>query len=276
MRGHLVIAGGGTLPSAVWAEFAARAGGASARIAVITDASNRTDAGVEAVNAFREFGAEALTLRADAAGDARSFLESATGVWMSGGDQNHLMSALAASGAGELVSAMYGRGVVVGGTSAGAAVMSERMITGNELEGQGSDADGDAPSAFRAIRQGGIETSAGLGLLREAIVDQHFLRRKRHNRLICAVLESQTKLGVGIDEETALVVEPSGLWRVIGASSVVVYDARRADVASADALGATGMLMHVLPAGSTYHPELAMAKLPGAEEFSGQERVELH
>jgi cyanophycinase len=97
-----------------------------------------------------------------------------------------------------------------------------------------------------------------------AIVDQHFLRRKRHNRLISLVLEREPHLGVGIDESTALLVHADGHWSVEGASVVLIYDARRAAITSASAktLGATDIAMHVLPAGSSFDPVAGRARLP--------------
>lgn len=73
-------------------------------------------------------------------------------------------------------------------------------------------------------------TADGFGFITDAIVDQHFVRRKRHNRLISLVLESPQRLGVGIDESTALMIGPDGIWRVMGASVVVIHDARGASV----------------------------------------------
>ena len=99
-------------------------------------------------------------------------------------------------------------------------------------------------------------SSEGLGFLPEAIVDQHFIRRERHNRLMSAVLERPSLLGVGIDESTALEVRPDGRWRVLGESAVVIYDARRAHVTDGrqPLLGATGLQVHVLPSGAVFDP----------------------
>jgi cyanophycinase len=113
-------------------------------------------------------------------------------------------------------------------------------------------------------------------LIDGVIIDQHFVRRKRHNRLISLVLEGPPHLAAGIDESTALVVRPDGSWEVRGASVVVIYDARRAGlgpVAAArdplaqvrdpvSALAGTGILMHVLPAGGRFDPATGRATLP--------------
>jgi cyanophycinase len=114
------------------------------------------------------------------------------------------------------------------------------------------------------IARENIVTDSGFALISGAIVDQHFLRRKRHNRLISLVLERAPHLGVGIDESTVLIVGPDGQWRVNGASVAVIYDARSADITppAASILGAAGLRMHVLPAGATFNPRTGEARLP--------------
>ena len=88
-------------------------------------------------------------------------------------------------------------------------------------------------------------------------------RRKRNNRLVSLVLEQPVHLGVGVDESTALIVEPDGRWRIAGESVAVIYDARRTAITTPGTpLGASGMLMHVLPAGSRYDPRTGIATLP--------------
>jgi cyanophycinase len=114
------------------------------------------------------------------------------------------------------------------------------------------------------IARDNVVTDSGFALIKSAIIDQHFLRRKRANRLISLVLERAPHLGVGIDESPALIVGPTGPWRVAGASTVTIYDARSAQItpASTHVLGAAGMRMHVLPAGATFDPRTGTAKLP--------------
>ena len=140
--------------------------------------------------------------------------------------------------------------------------MSQLMITGDERRPGG--ARRDTSSAYLTIARDNIVVDTGFALIRDAIVDQHFLRRKRHNRLISAVLERSPHLGVGIDESTALVVHPDGHWSVAGASVVVIYDARAARITSAtsDVLGAAEIRMHVLPAGSRFYPANGRVELP--------------
>jgi len=95
-------------------------------------------------------------------------------------------------------------------------------------------------------------------------VDQHFVRRKRHNRLLSLVLENPSLVGAGIDEETALEVAPGGLWHVIGAGVVVVYDARGARVVprGTHQLAAADVRVHVLPSGSAFDPRRGRVSLP--------------
>ena len=114
------------------------------------------------------------------------------------------------------------------------------------------------------IARDNIVTDTGFALVGSAIIDQHFLRRKRHSRLISLVLERAPHLGIGIDESTALIIPPAGPWKIAGASAAVIYDARTSAITatSSHVLGATGMRMHVLPAGSTFDVKTGKATLP--------------
>jgi len=97
-------------------------------------------------------------------------------------------------------------------------------------------------------------TVEGLGFIKTAIIDQHFVTRKRHNRLISLVAEMPQLLGIGIDEETAIIVGPEETFEVIGNRNVVIYDGAPASVTitPAKAVGFQGMLMHVLLAGDRF------------------------
>jgi cyanophycinase len=141
--------------------------------------------------------------------------------------------------------------------------MTTPMITGDERQLGGARPPRDRSDAFLTIARENIITAEGFALLPNAVVDQHFVRRKRHNRLMSLVLEDPTRIGVGIDESTALVVHPDGRWSVLGESVAVVYDARQSTVtpAAAPVLGATGLRVHVLPAGSSFDPKAGVAAL---------------
>ena len=218
----------------------ALAGGSRAVVVVLAQASAVAHAGDDTADMFREAGAREVVNLDVTRPDAAGVVDRATLIWFPGGDQSRLMKALAATPVLAAVRARHAAGAVVGGTSAGAAVMSRVMLTG--------DAD------LQSITAGATVTAEGLGLWPGVIVDQHFLRRQRVNRLLAAVLDHPDLVGVGIDEQTAVVVTGSR-FEVAGASSVVVIDARRAVVTRAPA-GARpsgrGLSLHVLTSGMSF------------------------
>jgi cyanophycinase len=266
-RGSLVIVGGGPRGEAITQKFIALAGGAGrARILVLPMASSLPETGPESVEEFQKHGVAAwsMNLTRDQAMDpatARA-LDSATGIWFPGGDQVRIMAVLDGTPTAAAIRARYVQGAVIGGTSAGAAVMSTPMITGDERAPGG--ARRDTTQSFITVAREDVVVASGLSLIPDAVVDQHFLRRRRHNRLISVVLEHPSLLGIGIDESTALVVEPGKRWSIIGESAAIVYDARRATITPAGApiLGAADVRMHVLPSGSSFDPATGNARLP--------------
>ena len=275
-RGALVIVGGGPIPDEIDRRFIELAGGpAQARIVVIPNASaDAAAAGKAKVDDYAQLGASAVTLdltTVPAGSDsAARLLGAATGIWFPGGVQSRLTRVMLGTPALDSVRSRYRRGAVVGGTSAGAAIMSDPMITGDERRPGGTRPPRDSSDAWLTVDRENVVTAAGFGLLRGVVVDQHFLRRKRHNRLISLVLERPTEIGAGIDESTALVVGADGRWEVIGASQVVVYDARPARVTGrGTSLGAAGVRLHILPAGSTFDPVTGSATVPGSASAGG-------
>lgn len=256
--GPLVIVGGGRQPAALVEEFVRLAGGAGrARIVVFAMASRDGEASGEAKAAdFRALGAAARNIwigreAADRDSVVR-LLDGATGIWFGGGDQNRLLAVLAGTRTLDAIVARHRAGAVVGGTSAGAAVLSTPMITGEERRALGRD----STEQWTAIARDRVVTTTGFPFVTDAVVDQHFVRRRRHNRLLSLVLAGPVHLGAGIDEGTALIVEPDGGWRVAGESVVVIYDARRARITPPDssALAATDVRLHVLRAGMRFRP----------------------
>lgn len=239
--GALVLVGGGGTTPEILARTLELAGGPNAIVAVLPQSSALEDAGDSSVAMWLGAGArEAAKVPFEPAAAARAALERATLIWMPGGDQNRFMKAIAGTGLDDLIRARHRAGALVGGTSAGAAVISGAMITG--------DAD------LQSITAGKTVLGAGLGLWPDAIVDQHFLRRQRTNRLISAVLDRPTLVGIGIDEATAVIVRGS-TFEVVGRSSVVVVDARGADRAvtsPGQIAAATGLRVAVLRAGMAY------------------------
>ncbi len=258
-RGTLIIVGGGDTPYTIQKRFVELAGGTGkARIAIFQMASTGDDEeAVEVLAEFKLLGAESVILNFDrkqAESEAMDVLLSGfTGYWFLGGDQNLLVASLLGTRALRRIEYRYERGAVVGGTSAGASVMTATMLTG-----QRRAATGRINEDPNAVAQRSTEVAFGFGLLPGAIVDQHFSRRSRDNRLVSAVLDHPHLLGVGIDEETALIVRPDGRWEVLGNGHVKIYDARRAYIVNQDedAVGASGIRMHVLPRGSRFDPRL--------------------
>lgn len=267
--GTLFIVGGGSQPDTLVKEFIALAGGPGrARIAVVPMASGEPEeSGRDKARQLEEGGAAAFVLlvnRREAESDSTvRLLDSVTGVWFTGGDQARLTPILSGTPLLAAMKARYGAGAVIGGTSAGAAIMTDSMLTGNQFR-DGADTAGYFGDEFPAIARRTIEVVPGLGFLRGAIVDQHFVRRERSNRLLSAILERPTLIGVGIDEGTAVIVRPDGSWDVMGRSAAVIYDARRATVTNGAVplLGATEVRLHVVPSGGRFDPRSGEASLP--------------
>lgn len=258
-RGSLIIVGGGDTPYTIQKRFVELAGGAGrARIAIFPMAATEYDEEAEEVLAeLTWLGAEAVILNIDREqAQSRSMdaiLTGLTGYWFLGGDQNVLAASLLGTRALRTIEFQYEKGAVIGGTSAGAAVMTATMLTGQRRTASGRIREDPNAVALRST-----EVALGFGLLPGAIIDQHFSRRSRDNRLVSAILDHPQLLGVGIDEETALVVRPDGKWEVLGNGHIKIYDARRAYIVNEDndVVGASGIRMHVLPRGSQFDPKL--------------------
>ncbi len=174
---------------------------------------------------------------------------------MSGGSQLRLSQLLPGTPLGEALHRAHHRGAVVGGTSAGASIMSDFMISMGD--------EGVTP------RQRASQVTAGLGLVRGVVLDQHFDQRSRYGRLLSVIAPSPHLLGVGIDEDTAIVVTDSREFTVRGSGAVFVVDCRGAVTDAPDARpGApvlvSGATVHTLPAGSTF--DLVERRLTGFVE----------
>lgn len=203
-KGTLVIVGGGKLPAAVRDEFITKAGGANkAKVVVIPTASTYADEEKEHAGYLQQWkdakaaDVKLLHTRDEKTANSDDFvkpLTDATGIWFSGGDQSKLTKAYAGTKVLEVIKKRYADGAVVGGTSAGAAVMSDVMITGGTDE---------------------ATTADGFGLLPGTVVDQHFSQRKREKRLAGVIAKHPKSLGIGIDESTAVVVS-GGTATVMG------------------------------------------------------------
>jgi len=126
------------------------------------------------------------------------------------------MKSVSGSPVFDAIHTAFRNGAEIAGTSAGAAVMSKKMITGNELRYPQYN------ETFKCIEAGNIEYEDGLGLVATAIIDQHFVKRSRYNRLITSVLENPDLPGIGIDESTAILVCGNAA-EVVGESQVIVF-----------------------------------------------------
>ncbi len=174
--------------------------------------------------------------------------DGAGGVFFSGGDQSRLTGVLLDTPGHKKLLELLEQGCVVGGTSAGAAVMSEVMITGNEVHKVG------AGRRFETLQARNVVTTRGFGFVERAIIDQHFVTRKRHNRLISLLAEHPDLMGVAIDESTAILVKPDETFEVIGAKQVIVYDPAGAkfSILPNQNIGFTNLVMHALTDGDRF------------------------
>jgi cyanophycinase len=237
--------------------FVRLAGGRSARIVVIPTASSFQDEVVAAyTEVFTRLGAPEPSVvnpqdRAEAHDEALvELLDDATGIFMSGGSQLKLSQRFPGTPLGDALHRAHQRGAVIGGTSAGASIMSQFMISMGE--------EGITP------RQRHSQLSAGLGLLEGVIIDQHFAQRSRYGRLMAMVAASPSLIGIGIDEDTAIEVRDRQVFTVHGSGAVFVLDCRSAVSDAPDArrgapLMVSGAVVHSLPAGATF--DLAEVRL---------------
>jgi len=257
-KGHLVIIGGGDKPSYTMQKIVDYAGGPASKIIIIPNASSDPIGSAEYnVEEFKNLGCTnvdyILFNRADADKDSLvKKLEGATGIFFSGGDQAFLTRDMLGTKLLEKVYEIYYNGGVISGTSAGAAVMSKLMITGNELINK------DTTDIFISIQKNNVEVKEGFGFVKTAFIDQHFIKRKRLNRTISVVLENPDLLGIGIDESTSIIVNPDETFEVLGENQVIVYDASDCSNIKHDKngnLGAESLTMHILLSGDKFDIE---------------------
>ena len=254
--GSLLIIGGGQIPDYLIDKFVELAGGKTSSFLIIPLASGEP---VAAASSFGKRLEQAGCLHISVLYSSKSAadndtnlakLKGVTAVFFTGGDQSKLTAGLAGTKMLEGIKAIYKNGGVIGGTSAGAAVMSSVMITGKELVNKDS-----SYNEYNAILKGNIQTAKGFGFLDNAIVDQHFIKRKRLTRLISITLDNPALTGIGIDESTAIIVKNGNGFDVLGESLVTVFDAHECKDISADMTGhqaAGDIKMHLLKSGDHY------------------------
>jgi cyanophycinase len=231
--------------------FVQLAGGASADIVVIPTASQLRSTGPRYERLFAELGAERVQAidfdtRRDAEEAGRlARLQQATGVFFTGGNQLRLSTLIGGTPVAKAVRALNAAGVVVAGTSAGAAFISEHMIAFGD--------EGSTPVA------GSVRLAPGLGLTNRFIIDQHFRQRDRLGRLLTALAYNPFAVGIGLDEDTAAFIAPDNTVHVQGSGGITVVDAAEVQFSSMDSIEEgrpvclLGMKLHILTQGATFN-----------------------
>jgi cyanophycinase len=261
-RGFIVPVGGAEEKESnpiILRHFVDVSGGRDARIAVIPTASRLEDTGTRYERIFGELGvAAARSLdfkRREDAGNSEWLAwlrDEATGIFLTGGNQLRISTILGGTEVAKTIRTANARGVTVGGTSAGAAILSEHMI-----------AFGKSGSTPRA---GMVSLAPGFGLTNRVVIDQHFRQRDRIGRLLSALAFNPFAVGVGLDEDTAAFIDGSDVIEVVGSGSITVLDASQLEhssmgsVRDGESICMTGIKLHVLPGGGKFdlHTRVAM------------------
>jgi cyanophycinase len=243
----------------VLARFVAVSGGESADIVIIPTASRLNETGPRYEKLFRELGAARVSVmdfdtRRDCQEPNRlQRLEEATGIFFTGGNQLRLTTLLGGTPVATTIRRRNAAGATVGGTSAGASILSEHMI-----------AFGDEGSS---VISGSVRLAPGLGLTNRFVIDQHFRQRDRLGRLITALAYNPFAVGIGLDEDTAVFIGPDELLEVEGSGGVTIVDASEVTFSSMDSISEgqpvcmLGLKVHILVAGATFnlHTRIASA-----------------
>jgi cyanophycinase len=236
--------------------FVALAGGKAARIAIIPTASDDSQRSGEGyAELFRELRAKkADWLRVEQRPEANSeealpLLQEATGIFITGGDQARLVELLVGTLVMECIRLRNADGVVVAGTSVGASILSTLMMAGGT--GVGGDSNG------AAARKGMVDVVAGFGLLQDIIIDQHFSQRGRLGRLLSVFAGTPGLVGLGLDEDTAVLIDREGTLEVLGSNMVTIVDGRNTisdyfEREEGEILSITGSSLHVLAGGRRF------------------------
>ena len=168
-------------------------------------------------------------------------------IFITGGDQNRFMKVVRNTPVYEAIHAAYANGATIAGTSAGAAVMSKFMITGKQLQ------DTVYKETFDRLRAGNIEFEPGMGLVTSVIIDQHFLKPSRYNRLISALAAHPSFDCIGIDEGTAIIIQGKHVT-VAGVSQVVrITDPKNLKITAKHLLKLDGMQFRLYTAGDQFN-----------------------
>ena len=245
----------------IFEEFIQRAGGPDARIVVLPQASSLPETGQEYSQVFKKLGVKttpvSLEFRERAQANRKQHLDrlrQATGIFFTGGTQMRLTSLLGGTKIEQELLAAYRRGVVIAGTSAGTAVQSKVMIA----YGRGG------PTPRERIAQ----FSTGFGFTDRIIFDQHFRQRDRLGRLAYAISMHPGALGVGVDENTAAIVEDDRYITVCGKNAITIVDGKNmkatnvAEITNSRPVAVSGLVIHVLTEGCSFDMETRTAVIP--------------
>jgi cyanophycinase len=262
-RGYLMPIGGaedkGRNPR-ILSRFVEICGGEKARLMIIPTASQLQDTGSMYADLFLDLGAErALFTEINERSDCDDELlleemDNATGIFVTGGNQLRLSGILGGTPVGQRLRRLNAEGIPIAGTSAGAAMMSQHMIVGG--------ASGTSP------KEDGVNLAPGLGLTNTAIIDQHFSQRDRLGRLLTALSYNPFLIGVGVDEDTAFLIDGDNHCEVIGSGVVTILDASqlshssRSSAESGAPLSLVDIRLHVLAEGCEYNLETREVTLP--------------
>jgi cyanophycinase len=244
--------------------FVRVSGGQDADIVVIPTASRMHETGSRYEQVFRDIGADRVTVmdfdtRRDCHEAGRlERLNEASGIFFTGGNQLRLTTLLGGTPVAKLIRARNAHGVTVGGTSAGASILSEHMI-----------AAGDEGSSLIA---GSVRLAPGLGLTNRIIIDQHFRERDRLGRLLTALAYNPFAVGIGLDEDTAAFISPDDIVEVEGTGGVTILDGSDVTYSSIDKVGdgqpvcMLGLRLHILVPGATYNLNTHLAAAAGLQQ----------
>lgn len=252
-QGRLFIIGGGARPASLLNAMIDEAGLKNGGYAVVLPmSSSQTAAAIESgIKQLAELGISDVFGFDFNKGVAPSqtkidSLANAKLIYISGGSQSRFMAVVEGTAIEKAIWSCFNNGGTIAGTSAGAAAMSEKMING--VQALYPDAD----SGFRVIEKGNTALAKGLGLIKTAIIDQHFVKRSRHNRLMTLAMEYPQLKCIGIDESTAIVVKGNQA-RVVGLSQVLVYDGSKGESnVQGNKIGMKGIQLNIYLDGDTF------------------------
>ena len=252
-RGYIIPIGGAEEKidnPEILAKFVELSGGKDAVITIIPTASQLADTGSRYQKIFEEIGVKkTYSLPINERSDANKeeyvkTLEKSTGIFVTGGNQLRLTTILGGTPIARAIRQLNAQGVHYAGTSAGAAIVSQHMITGGTT--------GIVPT------EDGVNLAPGMGLINTIVVDQHFNQRNRLARLLSAVSYNPFLVGIGLDEDTAAFIDHNNEFTVVGSGAITVIDpsdieySSMAEASTGDALTLLNVKLHIIASGGRF------------------------